>query len=534
MRFCSCARGLAVLTLLFAWYSPSNALALSREADPFPADVLRSITAAGGIIGDETPSLTHQAIEWPTWQQWKRLFTLSDYNTRVVVLGTMLLGMAAGAVGSFTLLRRRSLMGDALSHATLPGVGLAFIFASTLGRDGKSLPVLLAGAVFSGLLGVVAILFVRRYTRLKEDAAMGIVLSVFFGAGIAVLSIVQQMPEGHAAGLEAFIYGKTASMVASDAWLIGISGLLCVLLAYAVFKELTLLCFDDQYAGARGFPVLALDIVLMTMVVVVTIIGLQAVGQILMIALLVIPAAAARFWTQNIRQMTVISSAIGSVSGLIGSAMSAIFPGLPSGAMIVLVSGVLFLFSMFGGSSRGVLIRLFRRWQLNQNIDRQHLLRGLYEFIEQTLQRDPTEKELLQSVPFSDILSMRSWSPGRLQRQINRCRRHGTVSQSSVQAVALTTDGIHEAARLVHEHRLWEMYLITHAEVAPSRVDRDADAIEHVLEPEMIQQLEELLEQSRPVHGVPQSPHPITQAGAAEPVPTPSHDSGPLSGESVS
>ena len=237
-------------------------------------------------------SLTNRSISWPEWGQWKRVLLLQDYNTRVVMTGTGLLGMAAGLVGSFTLLRRRALMGDALSHATLPGVGLAFLLAPYLGLDGKSLPVLLTGAALSGILGVVAILYIRNLTRLKEDAALGIVLSVFFGAGIAILTIVQQVPSGHAAGLESFIYGKTASMIASDARLIAVAGLLSVIIIALMYKELTLLCFDEGFAGSRGYPVLILDLLLMALVVIVTIIGLQAVGLVLMIALLVIPAAA--------------------------------------------------------------------------------------------------------------------------------------------------------------------------------------------------------------------------------------------------
>ncbi len=468
------------------------------------------LLSAAATVAD---SLTDRSLNWPSWAEWRRVLTLQDYNTRVVMLGTMLLGMAAGTIGSFTLLRRRALMGDALSHATLPGVGLAFMLAPMAGLDGKSMPVLLAGAAISGLAGVGAILFVRNLTRLKEDAALGIVLSVFFGAGIAVLSLVQQMPTGHAAGLEAFIYGKTASMVAGDAWMIGAAGLGCVLVATAVFKELSLLCFDEGYAGARGFPVLGLDILLMAMVVIVTIIGLQAVGLVLMIALLVIPAAAARFWTQDMRNMTLISALIGGISGLLGSSMSAVFPRLPSGAMIVLVSGGLFFVSMMTGASRGVVIRFYRRVQLNRSIDRQHLLRGLFEYVEHQLPAQHAAEDMQQGVPFSQVVNMRSWSANRLKRQMARSIKEGVVRADN-DLVSLTATGVTEAARLVHEHRLWELYLITHAEIAPSRVDRDADAIEHVLEPEMIAQLEHLLESQPPrtAGGVVSSPHPIASS----------------------
>ncbi len=453
-------------------------------------------------------SITDRSIEIPEWKDWKRVFLLQDYNTRVVILGTTLLGMAAGMIGSFALLRKRALMGDALSHATLPGIAIAFILATSLGLNGKSLPILLTGAAVSGLLGIGAILLIRNLTRLKEDAALGIVLSVFFGAGIALLGIVQQMQTGHAAGLESFIYGKTASMVASDAWLIGSAGLTCVLISILLYKELTLLCFDEGFAISRGFPVVLLDMTLMGLVVVVTIIGLQAVGLILMISLLVIPPAAARFWTEKIVNMTVIAIVLGALSGMIGSAMSAIFPNLPSGAMIVLVATVMFLFSMIFGIPRGILIRKLRRYELNTKVNRQHLLRGIYEYLEARGLLNEKQTSETTLVPLAALHQMRSWSLPALKKIVKRAQQEQLVETIDRDQIRLTSAGLQEAARVVHEHRLWELYLITYADVAASKVDQDADAIEHVLEPEVITELESLLVRQS-TEGVLQSPHAI-------------------------
>jgi manganese/zinc/iron transport system permease protein len=453
-------------------------------------------------------------FEWPTAAEWNRVLSLRDSNTRVVVQGTMLLGLAAGVIGSFTLLRRRSLMGDALSHATLPGVGLAYMLAPLVGLEGKSLPVLLFGAVVSGVAGIAAILYVRHLTRLKEDAALGIVLSVFFGAGIAVLTVAQKMETGHAAGLETFIYGKAASMIESDIQLIWWSGLISVLVAVALFRELSLLCFDEGFAQSQGYPVLFLDLILMTLVILVTIIGLQAVGSILVIALLIIPAAAARFWTLNLKRMVLISAAIGSCGGLLGSLSSALFRDLPSGAMIVLVCSILFFLSMTFGTSRGLLVRWLRRRRLNRSIDRQHLLRGLFEIGEARLKMAGGRSAASAEVVTTDeLLAHRIWSSYRLRREIRRCRREGLVLQTDDGHLQLTALGHTEAARLAHEHRLWEIYLITHAEVAAARVDQSADAIEHVLEPELIAQLETLLRQRRSESGVVPSPHPLDVSG---------------------
>lgn len=435
-----------------------------------------------------------------------RVLLLRDYNTRVVILGATLLGTGAGFVGCFTLLRRRALTGDALSHATLPGVGLAFLLAPVAGLDGKSLPVLLFGAAVSGGLGVVAILTIRALPRLKEDAALGIVLSVFFGAGIAILSIAQQLESGHLAGLESFIYGRTALMTASDARLIAWSGVAATATLFVFYRQFTLLCFDDGFAASRGYPVALLDVLLMTVVMLITIAGLQAVGLVLMIALLVIPPAAARFWTHQLHRMVLISAAIGSLSGLIGSAISGVFADLPSGAVIVLVCAGLFFFSLMFGGARGVFVRALRRRVLRQAIDREHLLRGIYELREQEL-RERESQPRPAAARLTELHELRTWTVRQLQRQISRCESEGLVWRRADGEIELTERGLIEAERLVHNHRLWELYLMTHADVAASRVDRQADAVEHVLEPALIARLEQLMEQERGRRIIPQSPH---------------------------
>ncbi|HEX5103372.1 MAG TPA: iron chelate uptake ABC transporter family permease subunit [Pirellulaceae bacterium] len=459
-------------------------------------------------------SIADRSIEWPTWNQWRRVLLLEDYNTRVVLLGTTLLGGAAGMVGSFTLLRKRALMGDALSHATLPGIGLAFMFVTAAGGNGKSLANLLLGATISGLVGVGGILLIRNLTRIKEDAALGVVLSVFFGAGLALLSVAQRMPEGNAAGLEGFIYGKTASMVSQDAWLIAAAAVACIFVCLLLFKEFKLLCFDEGFAGSRGFPIVSLDLALMALIVIVTIVGLQAVGLILMIALLVIPAAAARFWTESMGRMVAVSAVLGAAGGQFGAALSALFSKLPSGAMIVLVCAAFFVFSLIFGSARGVVIRGLRRARLNRNVERQHLLRAIYEALESSDRLSAGGLSLLPAVEIADLLPRRSWSQTQLLREIRRAERDRLVERAAG-GVRLTQNGMGEAARLTRQHRLWELFLITHADIAASQVDRAADDIEHVLEPEVIAELESLLAKS--AADIPASPHKIEATSSETP-----------------
>jgi manganese/zinc/iron transport system permease protein len=431
-----------------------------------------------------------------------RVLTFQDYNTRVVLLGTAGLGIAAGLIGCFTLLRRRALMGDALAHATLPGIGVAFIVGNQFGGQGKSLVTLLLGAASSGLLGVAAIAYLRNAVRLREDAALGIVLSVFFGAGVALLSIIQQIPNGSAAGLEAFIYGKTASMISFDAWLIFGTAIFCIMASLLFFKEWKLLCFDEGFASSRGYPTMLLDAILMATVVLVTIVGLQAVGLVLMIALLIIPAVSARFWTDNLKWLMIVSATIGAMSCVGGSVLSAVFANFPSGPMIVLVAATMFAMSLCFGRRRGALIRALRRRQMKFKMDREHLLREMYEIMEEN------RGQFSQTaISFDQLLQERSWSPRRLRSSIRHASQCDLVVAQPNNELAFTPTGHSEAKRLAREHRLWELYLITHADIAPSRVDHEADRIEHVLEPELIAELECLLGDSSNVQEVPPSPH---------------------------
>lgn len=437
----------------------------------------------------------------PAWDELWRVVLLSDYNTRVVVLGTTMLGLAAGTIGSFMLLRKQALIGDALSHATLPGIAMAFMVTASLGGSGKSLPVLLAGAVVTGVLGLGCVQLLTRMTRLKEDAAMGIVLSVFFGAGIALLGIVQKMQTGHAAGLESFIYGKTAAMLASDAKLIALAATLVIGLCAVLFKELKILCFDAGYAQSQGYPVLALDLAMMTAVVLITVIGLQAVGLILIIALLIIPPAAARFWTRHMLPMVVIAAVIGAVSAFVGASLSALLPRLPSGAMIVLVSAGAFAVSMIFAPARGVLSRWVDHRRLRRTVARHDLMRTLYERYEAAR---PQGDRLCHctdapfSVTESELFERRAWSAEQLRSQLRRAQRDGLVRRCPDDRYELTAAGFREAMRATRNYRLWGLFLVTHADIAAAHVDQGAERVEHVLDPEMVAELEALLMKDHP------------------------------------
>ncbi len=290
------------------------------------------------------------------------------HNTLVVLGGATALGLAAGMVGCFMVLRRRALVSDALSHATLPGIVAAFLAGMALGVEGRSLPLLLTGAAASGALAVACIQFITRWTRLTEDAAIGAVLSVFFGTGVVLLSVVQELPAANAAGLKGFIFGQTAAMHQEEALGLGGLALLAALMVWIFFKEFRLLAFDEGFARAAGWPTGRIDLALMALVTLVTVVGLQTVGLVLIIALLITPAATARFWTDDLARMLLIAGLVGGLSGGIGALLSSRFADLPAGAVIVLVATTFFLVSLIVAPARGLLGRSLKRARLRRTL----------------------------------------------------------------------------------------------------------------------------------------------------------------------
>jgi manganese/zinc/iron transport system permease protein len=426
-----------------------------------------------------------------------RVILLQDHNTRVVLAGSCVFGAAAGLVGTFLLLRKRSLLGDTLGHATLPGIAGAFLIAITLGVNARSFLWLSIGAAVSGIAGMLTVLGIRKFSRIKDDAALAIVLSVFFGTGVALLSAIQQLPGGQAAGIEGFIYGNTASMTTQDAGFIFAASLFVVVACVAFFKEFSLLCFDEAFASTTGWPVRTLDLFLMSLIVLVTVIGLQSVGILLVVALLVIPPVAARFWSDNLRVVAFLATIIGADSAIVGVVVSSVLPKMPAGAIIVLVAATIFAFGFLFGTRRGVIIQLLAERRAASRLRSEHMLRAVYECAEN---QSPL-------VELTAILNKRPWQKNEVLREIHRLANAEllTITPDGLK-VQLTSLGQIDSRRLVRNHRLWELYLLNHADVAPGRVDRDADMIEHVLDPRLVDELEVLLAMEGPRRFVPLDP----------------------------
>ncbi|MEM6638169.1 MAG: metal ABC transporter permease [Pseudomonadota bacterium] len=305
---------------------------------------------------------------------WQALSLQLGYNATLVTVGAALLGIAAGVTGTFLFLRRRALVSDAISHATLPGIAIAFLLMVALGGDGRALPGLLAGSAVSAGLGLLLIQWLTRRTSLAEDAAIGAVLSVFFGFGVVLLTVIQTSQLGRQAGLESFLLGATAGMLRQDALLIAMGGALILALVILLRRPMTTVAFDTEYARASGMSVDRIDLAIMGLVLAVTVIGLKIVGLVLIVALLIIPPVTARFWSERAGRVAVIGGVVGGASAYLGAALSAVVPDLPTGPIIVLIAFSAFTLSLLLAPGRGVLAAFARHRSFQTRV---HLRQGL-------------------------------------------------------------------------------------------------------------------------------------------------------------
>lgn len=281
---------------------------------------------------------------------------ITDPNTRWILLGTMFLGLSSGVIGSFAYLRKQSLLGDTLAHAALPGICVAFMLTGV-----KSTSYFLIGAALAGLVAVFLISVLTRYSKIKQDVALGIVLSSFFGFGIVMLTQIQQSEYGNQSGLDTFLFGQTASMVMSDVYMMMTVSFILIFTCTVFFKEFKLLSFDPGFAKGMGLPVVFLDYFIMMLIVAAVVIGIQAVGVVLMASLLITPAVSARYWTERLHIMVILSGIFGMLSGVSGTLISTSVNDLPTGPLIVLSATVWFFFSMLFAPKRGVLSSIWRR-----------------------------------------------------------------------------------------------------------------------------------------------------------------------------
>ena len=281
---------------------------------------------------------------------------LSDYTARNVALGSGLLGVISGVLGCFAVLRRQGLLGDVLAHAALPGICLAYLLTNS-----KSSLVLLLGAAIAGWLAALALLQIVQQARLSEDSALGIVLSTFFAAGITLLTFLTKRGDAQGAGLDRFLFGQAAALIEEDVFVIAVLAAIAIGATALFYKEFKLLTFDALFARSIGLPTQALSVLLTSLVVVAIVIGLQTVGVVLMAAMLIGPAVAARQWTDRLGVMVALAALFGAAAGLAGALISLSAENIPTGPVTILSLTLIVLFSLLLAPARGLVWRRLNR-----------------------------------------------------------------------------------------------------------------------------------------------------------------------------
>ncbi len=365
---------------------------------------------------------------------------LFDYTLRTVALGSATLGIVSGALGAYAVLRKQSLLGDAISHAALPGIALAFLLTGS-----KAPLVLILGAVAAGWVGTLLVMSIVNTSRVKDDSALGIVLSVFFGFGLVLLTFIQRLPNATQAGLDKFLFGQAATLLERDVITMAVLGTLALATMLVFWKEFKLLSFDPEFGASLGFPMRALDVLMITLLVLAIVLGLQTVGVVLMSAMVVAPAAAARQWTDRLGVMVALSALFGALAGVSGAVISSTTTRLPTGPTIVLCISAIVLVSMLLAPNRGLVWRWVRQQRNRQRLRVEAILGDLYMLTSQ--HDDPDHGH--------SIAALRTMSYGRggVSRTLEELERKGWARQVAPDEWALTPSGLVEAAGVVERHQ---------------------------------------------------------------------------------
>lgn len=408
-------------------------------------------------------------------------FTFEYPNIKYVVFGTILLSVSSAVVGCFTFIKKKSLVGDVVSHAVLPGICISFLASGS-----KDPFLLIIGAFVSGWLSILVMDAIIRNTKIKEDAATGLSLSVFFGVGILLMTYIQHSGNASQSGLDTFLFGKAAALVGIDLLAFSIIAVVVLFVVFLFYKEFKLISFDPQFASVIGLPIRRLEFILTSITVLAVVTGIQAVGVVLMAAMLITPAAAARFWTNKLHKMLIIASVFGAFSGISGAFISYSTPSMPTGPWMVMVLSIVALFSFFFAPRRGIVVNQWNRFKIQKQLLEENLLKTFFKIGENS-------GDYFQEIESGDLRLARNFSAKQLSRGLKKLNSNGYITRSGT-AWKLSKEGHEKGKRITRLHRLWELYLTKYLRIAPDHVHEDADTIEHVITPELESRLEKLLD----------------------------------------
>lgn len=397
-----------------------------------------------------------------------------------ILIGISLLGLASGLVGSFTFLRKRALIGDAIAHSVFPGVAIGFLVSQS-----KDPLFLILGACLTGFLSIILVDVIVRQSKLKTDTAIALVLSVFFGFGVLLFTYIQHEFQSAQTGLDKFLFGKAASMLESDLiWLGGISTFV-ILSIMLFYKEFLILSFDRNYAKTTGVSVRKYELLLSLLTILVIVVGIQIVGIVLMAALLVTPASSARFWTERLKPMLILSSIIAMISGICGVFISLSMEKMPTGPWIVICLSFFAVGSILFAPKRGLLSRILKRKRIQKQMLEDNILKTFYHLGEKN-------NSFLEAHTREALLDRRFFKGEPLTKGLKSLIKGNFITQDN-NLYILTELGFKRSKRIVKLHRLWEMYLSTKLRLKGDHVHDDADTIEHFITEELEAELEQIL-----------------------------------------
>ena len=363
---------------------------------------------------------------------------LSDYTLRTVGLGAITLGIVSGSLGSYAVLRKQSLLGDAVSHAALPGIAIAYILTNS-----KMPIVLVLGAAVTGWVATLFIMSIVRNTRVKYDSALGLVLSVFFGFGLVLMTFIQKRPDASQAGLDKFLFGQAATLLENDVITMAVLGMFAMATMLLFWKELKLLCFDTDFGNSLGFSMRLLDVLLTTLIVIAIVLGLQMVGVVLMSAMIVAPAAAARQWTDRLGVMVCLSALFGALAGVSGAVISSSTARLPTGPTIVLCVSCIVLGSLLLAPKRGLVWSWLKEQKNRRKLQLEAVLSDLYFLAKQHEESDHGHSK--------GVIRAMSLGHGGTDRSLKELESKGFAQTIAGRKWILTEEGLEEARRLVQK-----------------------------------------------------------------------------------
>lgn len=384
----------------------------------------------------------------------------------LVLFGLFMIGGVAGMVGCFAFLRKNTLVGDAVAHSVLPGVAIGFILSGT-----KNPVMLLLGGIVFGFIAIQTIDYLQRKSKLSADTSIALVTTVFFAFGSVLLSYVSSLPNGHQSGLKDFLFGKAATMTEGDIIVFLISALLVTSVVVLLFRPFKMLTFNRDFAEAQGWKMKNYETLLSLLTVMVIAIGLQAVGVILMSALLIAPAASARYWTNSLVKMMVLAAIFGGMSGIGGGLLSLIGENMPTGPWVVMLLFFFTIMTLLFAPKKGYFAIRYRNRKNEDKMGEENVLKALHQL---------SEKGVYE-VSIIELLEHRRVDTMQLKRYLNQTQNKGLVGVTSEQAYILTEEGQVEARRIVRLHRLWELYLTSRMNFKEDHIHGTAETIEHLI-----------------------------------------------------